>query len=78
MSECVRRLSDIINTNPYLTEDITLPVIKDNPNIKCPNKDCICNTDSKVESEILYIKYDAEKLSYMYICKHCNQKWTNR
>mgnify|MGYP001163952056 FL=1 len=71
-------LSDIINANQYLTEDVTLPVIKGNPNIKCPNEQCICNVDDKVESEILYIKYDSEKLSFMYICKHCNQKWTNR
>ena len=71
-------LSDIINTNPYLTEDNTLPLIKGNPNIKCPNTECICNTDDTVESEILYVKYDHEKLSYMYICKHCNQKWKNR
>ena len=77
-NESTIELSDIINTNPYLTEDITLPVIKGNPNIKCPNEDCICNTDSKVETEIIYIKYDTEKLSYMYICKHCNQKWKNR
>ena len=59
-NESTIELSDIINTNPYLTEDITLPVIKDNPNIKCPNEDCICNTDSKVETEIIYIKYDAK------------------
>jgi DNA-directed RNA polymerase subunit M/transcription elongation factor TFIIS len=77
-NESTIELCDIINTNPFLTEDITLPVIKGNPNIKCPNADCICNKDKSVESEIIYIKYDSEKLSYMYICKHCNQKWTNR
>ena len=77
-NESTIELSDIINTNPYLTEDITLPVIKVNPNIKCPNSECICNKDKSVDSEIIYIKYDSEKLSYMYICKHCNQKWTNR
>ena len=31
-----------------------------------------------IESDIIYVKYDAEKLSYMYVCKHCDQKWTNR
>ena len=36
------------------------------------------NTDDSVESEIMYVKYDSEKLSYIYICKHCNQKWKNR
>lgn len=77
-NESTIELSDIINTNPYLREDITLPHIKNNPNIKCPNTECICNTDDSVESEIIYIKYDSEELSYMYICKHCDQKWTNR
>ena len=70
--------SNLLNTNEYLLHDVTLPKIQNNPNIKCPNKDCICNTDDAVESDIIYVKYDAEKLSYMYVCKHCDQKWTNR
>ena len=32
--------SDIINTNPFITHDITLPTIKNNKNIKCQNEDC--------------------------------------
>lgn len=77
-NESTIELSDIISANPYLKEDITLPLIKGNPNIKCPNQECICNTSDSVESEIIYVKYDVDKLSYMYICKHCNQKWKNR
>ncbi len=71
-------LSDIINSNKYLSDDITLPVIRGNKNIKCPNTECICNQQEDIESEITYIKYDTEKLSFLYICKHCKQKWTNR
>lgn len=70
-------LSDIINHNQHLKEDITLPVISNNPNIKCPNKACVSNTSDKL-SEINFIKYDKEMMSYMYICRDCNQKWTNR
>lgn len=79
-NEAKIELCDIINTNPYLVEDITLPVIKGSQatNIKCPNKDCECNTKDTVETEIIYVKYDADKLNYLYICKHCKQKWKNR
>lgn len=70
-------LSDIINHNRHLKEDITLPIIKDNPNIKCPNAVCITNTSNK-STEINFIKYDKKMMSYMYICRDCNQKWTNR
>ena len=29
--------------NPYITHDITLPKIKNNPNIKCVNPECSFN-----------------------------------
>jgi hypothetical protein len=69
-------LSQIINQNPYLEYDITLPLIKENQNISCPNSECISNKEKK-PSEILYIKYDYENLKFSYICKHCKQNWTN-
>ena len=69
-------LSQIINQNDYLEYDITLPVIKDNKNIKCPNEECISNTE-KISPEIIYIKHDPINLKYSYICKHCKQNWTN-
>ena len=69
-------LSQIINQNPYLEYDITLPLIKENQNISCPNAECVSNKE-KVSSEILYIKYDYENLKFSYICKHCKQNWTN-
>ena len=69
-------LSETINTNKFLAYDITLPSIVDNQNIICPNKDC--KSHSTKGSEIAYIKYDGEKMKYMYICKVCDQKWTNQ
>lgn len=69
-------LSETINQNQNLVDDITLPTIRNNPNIKCPNADCESNKDGEV-SELLYIKYDPSDMKYMYVCKHCFQKWTN-
>lgn len=69
-------LSEIINMNDNLVHDITLPVIKNNPNISCPNTECSSHKDKS--QEIIYIKYDKESMGYMYVCKHCSQKWTNR
>jgi hypothetical protein len=70
-------LSQIINKNKFLEHDITLPVITNNKNIKCPNSECKSITEKK-PSEIIYIKYDHEKLKFSYICKHCKQVWTNQ
>ena len=68
--------SETINQNKFLEHDITLPHIKNNTNIKCPNEECISITESK-PSDIRYIKYDYDTMKYLYICKHCSQKWTN-
>ncbi len=70
-------LNEVINSNKHLVDDITLPTIKDNPNINCPNEECISRTEG-APSNIIYLKFDPELMSYMYVCKHCNQKWTNR
>lgn len=77
-NESTINLSDIINKNPYLRDDITLPSITANSNIQCPNKKCKSNIMESIDTDVNYIKYDNEVMSYMYICKHCNQKWTNR
>ena len=47
-------LSETINTNQFLKDDITLPTIKGNPNIKCPKS--TCPSIDKDDSEIAYIK----------------------
>lgn len=68
--------SEYINSNPYVTHDITLPKIKNNPNIKCVNPECKSITENKA-CDITYIKYDMENMKYIYICNHCGQKWKN-
>lgn len=64
--------SGYLNTNPYITHDITLPKIENNKNIKCMNAEC-----PNPESSITYIKYNSDNMHYMYICNHCGQKWIN-
>ena len=70
-------LSQIINQNKYLEQDITLPTIENNPNIKCPNEEC-SSIKEKKPSDILYIKYEYESMKFSYICKHCKQTWVNQ
>ena len=68
--------SNVINTNKYITHDVTLPKIEGNNNIRCPNEECISIQESK-QSSITYIKYDSENMKYIYICNYCGQKWKN-
>ena len=62
---------DIINHNPFITADITIPSIKDNKNIKCLNPDCDAET-----IHIKYLNYDQDNLKYIYICNQCGHSWT--
>ena len=69
-------VSEVFNTNEYITHDITLPVIRDNENIKCTNELCESIVENK-HPEITYIKYDSDNMRYLYICNYCGQKWKN-
>ena len=69
-------LSQTISQNKHLKEDITLPMIKNNPNIQCPNVECKSHANG--ESNIFYLKFDKENMKYMYLCKECSQTWTNK
>lgn len=68
-------VSESINNNKYINYDITLPHIKSD-NIKCPNEQCKSITD-KLQSDIIYMKYDNNNMKYIYTCNYCSQKWTN-
>ena len=65
-----------INQNKYITHDKTLPTIKSNHNLRCPNKECNTN-QGKEECDFKYIKYNSDDMKYIYICTICGQKWTN-
>ena len=58
--------------NEYTKFDPTIPRIN---NVKCINKDCVCNTDEGIESDILYVRHNEEHLTYIYMCTHCNTTW---
>ena len=67
-------ISNILNTNKNISNDVTLPKIKNNPNIKCINTEC---ASKNKDSSITYIKYDEDNMKYLYICDNCGQSWTN-
>ena len=52
-------------------QDIALPKIEGNPNIKCTNDECI-SIKENMESSVTYIKYDAENMKYIYLCLDCH------
>jgi DNA-directed RNA polymerase subunit M/transcription elongation factor TFIIS len=58
--------------NEYTKYDPTLPRTS---SIKCPNVDCISNTDNSTKNKILYIRYDDVNIKYIYICTNCDTNW---
>ena len=60
--------------NEYTKLDPTIPRIK---TIKCPNSDCECNKEKGIETDILYVRNNDEKLSYVYMCCHCDTTWNS-
>ena len=58
-----------IRMNDFIKYDPTLPSI-DSDNITCPNDTC----DNK---DILYILNNIDEMKYTYICKKCNEQWSN-
>ena len=60
--------------NEFTRQDPTLPHLT---MMKCPRGDCESNVGSK-EKDVIYIKYDAENLKYLYICNVCGEQWRSR
>ena len=60
--------------NEFTKDDPRLPHVK---NLKCPTDKCPSRS-AGVESDIIYIKYDAQNLKFLYICTHCNTQWRSR
>jgi DNA-directed RNA polymerase subunit M/transcription elongation factor TFIIS len=60
--------------NKYTKLDPTLPRIQDLP---CPNVSCLSNNkENSTNTDILYIRYDDNKLKYLYMCCLCDTVWT--
>ena len=60
--------------NEFTRQDPTLPHVV---TIKCPKATCITNT-GKQQRDVIYIKYDAVNLKYLYICNVCGEQWRSR
>ena len=70
-------ISQLINNNKYINQDITLPTIHDNKSIQCSNDQCISIKEQK-PSSVKYVKYHFDNMNYIYICNYCGQKWNNK
>ena len=60
--------------NEFTKGDPTLPHVN---TIKCPNTECESNAGTK-EADVIYIKYDAVNMKFMYICNVCDAQWRSR
>ena len=59
--------------NRFTKFDPTNPRLKD---MECQNKECAEKTKSKNEkSDIIYIRYDENKMKYIYLCAKCDTAW---
>ena len=61
--------------NEFTRRDPRLPHIK--KDIKCPDSACESNHGGK-EPDVIYIKYDAVNMLYLYICDVCGFQWRSR
>lgn len=55
---------------PHLKDDVTLPHVA---NIPCPN--VLCSRRDDQPHDIVVVKYDYDKLQYLYMCAYCDRYW---
>ena len=60
--------------NDFTLKDPTLP---HTTTLKCPNESCP-SVGGGVASDVIYIKYDAINMKFLYICTHCKTHWRTR
>ena len=60
--------------NEFTKQDPTLPHVD---TIKCPNAGCASNTAGKTK-DVIYLKYDAVNLKFLYICNVCDTQWRSK
>ena len=44
--------------------------------IHCLNKSC--SKDASAPSNVTYIKHDSVNMKYLYVCNHCQFRWTTK
>lgn len=57
--------------NEFTKFDPTLPHVS---NIVCRNDECRSRTGA-AKPDVIYIKYDAVNMKYLYICNVCDVRW---
>lgn len=60
--------------NEFTKYDPTLPHVN---TIKCPSLDCATNTKGE-QKDVIYLKYDAINMKFLYICNVCNTQWRSK
>jgi DNA-directed RNA polymerase subunit M/transcription elongation factor TFIIS len=65
--------------NEFTIRDPTLPHLY---NMKCPFENCPTNVPEKgktglKKTDVVYLRFDDENMSYVYICTVCQTKWKN-
>jgi DNA-directed RNA polymerase subunit M/transcription elongation factor TFIIS len=60
--------------NEFTKQDPTLPHVD---SIKCPNMGCKSNT-SGTKRDVIYLKYDAINMKFLYICNVCDTQWRSK
>ena len=60
--------------NEFTKQDPTLPHVD---SIKCPNMGCKSNT-SGAKRDVIYLKYDAINMKFLYICNVCDTQWRSK
>ncbi len=68
-----QKIDNVINK--YTKLDPTLPRTN---TIKCPNSECISNTNKNENQEIVYIRYDDINMLYIYLCAKCDTTWNTK
>lgn len=63
-----------ILVNEFTRLDPTLPHVD---NIMCKNDDCPSIKGGK-KPDVIYIKYDAVNMKFLYICNVCGEQWRSR
>ena len=59
--------------NEFTNQDPTLPHVN---TIKCPNTGCESNSGK--EKDVIYLKYDAINMKFLYICNVCDTRWRSK
>jgi aspartate carbamoyltransferase regulatory subunit len=57
-------------STPFIKYDPTLPRVN---HIKCPNANC--SKPKEKDDEVIYIKFNPVKMSYLYCCCYCENFW---